>query len=417
MRLIGANARRTPGDADTRRTVEAIARGSYGRLIAYLSARTRDVAAAEDALSDALIAALATWPRDGVPRNPQAWLLTAARNRLADHARHIKVQTLALPELEMLSEETDDGVLSDSIPDERLKLLFVCAHPAIDADIHTPLMLQAVLGLDAVAIARAFLVSPQTMSQRLVRAKRKIRDAGIAFEVPERDELPQRLDAVLNAIYAAYGNGWEGAGVDPLARGLTAEAIWLARVLIALMPEAEARGLLSLMLHCEARRDARRDAQGRYIPLSAQDPQRWNIDLLAEAERELSDAASAGKMGRFQLEAAIQSVHAEHARTGVTHWPAIAAFYQELLVVSPSLGARVAHAAAVAEVHGASHGMELLNGIDPASVLGYQPFWAVRAHLLTQLHDVPAAKAAYDCAIALAEDDAVRQFLMACRPE
>jgi predicted RNA polymerase sigma factor len=404
-----------PSNADVRSTVEAVAREEYGRLIAYLSARTRDVAGAEDALSDALIAALTTWPRDGVPRNPQAWLLTAARNRMADRARHIKVQTHALPTLQLLADESDGSASSDAIPDERLKLMFVCAHPAIDADIHTPLMLQAVLGLDAAAIARAFLVSSQTMSQRLVRAKKKIRDAGIAFELPERDELPQRLDAVLNAIYAAYGSGWEAAGVDSRAHGLTAEAIWLARVLVALMPEAEVRGLLALMLHCEARSDSRRDVQGHYIPLTEQDPQRWNAELLAEAERELAAAARSGAMGRFQLEAAIQSVHAERARTGATHWPAIAAFYQQLLVVSPTLGGRVAHAAAMAEVHGATRGVELLNAIDPALVLSYQPFWAVRAHLLNELHDISAAQAAYDRAIGLAEDEAVRRFLLARR--
>ena len=406
-----------PSDSDVRTTVEAVAREEYGRLIAYLSARTRDVAGAEDALSDALIAALTTWPRDGVPRNPQAWLLTAARNRMADRARHIKVQAHALPTLQLLADESDGTALSDAIPDERLKLMFVCAHPAIDADIHTPLMLQAVLGLDAATIARAFLVSPQTMSQRLVRAKKKIRDAGIAFELPEREELPQRLDAVLNAIYAAYGSGWETAGVDPRAQGLTAEAIWLARVLVALTPEAEVRGLLALMLHCDARRDARRDEQGHYIPLSEQDTQRWNVALLAEAERELAAAVRSGAMGRFQLEAAIQSVHAERARTGTTHWPVIAAFYQQLLVVSPTLGSRVAHAAAMAEVYGATRGVELLNTIDSASVLSYQPFWAVRAHLLNDLHDVSAAQAAYDRAIGLAEDEAVRRFLLARRPK
>jgi predicted RNA polymerase sigma factor len=222
---------------------------------------------------------------------------------------------------------------------------------------------------------------------------------------------------VLNAIYAAYGSGWEGAGVDPRAQGLTAEAIWLARVLHALMPAPEVRGLLSLMLHCEARRDARRDAQGEYVPLSEQEPRHWNVELLTEAEHELAAAARAGTMGRFQLEAAIQSVHAERARTGITHWPAIAALYQQLLIVSPTLGGRVAHAAAMAELHGAATGLELLDGIDPTSVLSYQPFWAVRAHLLNELHEVSAAQAAFDRAIGLAEDEAIRQFLLARRPK
>ncbi len=212
--------------------------------------------------------------------------------------------------------------METNYPDERLKLLFVCAHPAIDPGMHTPLMLQAVLGLDAVRIAGAFLVSPKTMGQRLVRAKTKIRDGGIRFEVPERQQLPQRLDAVLEAIYAAFGIGWDDmAGADQHGRGLTEEAIWLARVLLELMPgEAEVQGLLALMLHCEARRAARRDRDGRYVPLSEQDPKLWSLPLIEEAERHLAEASKYGRPGRFQLEAAIQSVHAERARGGRVEW-------------------------------------------------------------------------------------------------
>ena len=208
--------------------------------------------------------------------------------------------------------------LSPEFPDERLKLLFVCAHPAIDPAMHTPLMLQTVLGLDAARIAHAFLISPTTMGQRLVRAKTKIRDGGIRFEIPQERELPQRLDAVLEAIYAAFGIGWDDmAGVDQRGRDLAEEAIWLARVLLQLMPgEAEVHGLLALMLHCEARRAARRGPDGRYVPLSEQDCQKWSLPLIEEAERHLAEASSRGRTGRFQLEAAIQSVHAERARSG-----------------------------------------------------------------------------------------------------
>ena len=311
------------------RTIERVARESYGRLVAYLSSHTRDVATAEDALSDALVAALAAWPRDGVPQNPEAWLLTTARHSFLDLVRHRRVAEASEPTLLLLSEESKEAPVSTQFPDERLKLLFVCAHPAIDPAMHTPLMLQTVLGLDAARIAQAFLVSPSTMGQRLVRAKTKIRSGGIQFEVPQQHELPQRLDAVLEAIYAAFGIGWDDmAGVDQSGRELAEEAIWLARVLLHLMPrEAEVRGLLALMLHCEARRPARRGPDGRYIPLSEQDSQQWSLPLIEEAERHLVEASSRGRSGRFQLEAAIQSVHAERARSGRTEWIAIMLFY------------------------------------------------------------------------------------------
>src|ERR1700721_2740238 len=193
---------------DTHRTVEAGGRESYGRLVGYLSSHTRDVASAEDALSNALVAALTAWPRDGVPQNPEAWLLTTARHSLIDLMRHQQVALASEPTLLLLRDEPKEASLSAEFPDERLKLLFVCTHPAIDPTMHTPLMLQTVLGLDAARIAHAFLVSPTTMGQRLVRAKTKIRDGGIQFEVPLLRELPQRLDAVLQAIYAAFGIGW-----------------------------------------------------------------------------------------------------------------------------------------------------------------------------------------------------------------
>jgi RNA polymerase sigma-70 factor (ECF subfamily) len=397
------------------RAIELVARQSYGRLIAYLSARTRDVAAAEDALGDALIAALTAWPRDGLPQSPEAWLLTTARRRLIDRARHLQMRDRSAATIEILADNATDNpseaAMSDPIPDERLKLLFVCAHPAIDASIHTPLMLQTVLGLDAAAIARAFVVAPATMGQRLVRAKAKIRDAAIAFEVPSAKQLPARLDAVLRAIYAAYGSGWEDAGgVTPRTQGLVDEAIWLARALKELMSDAaEVRGLLALMLHCEARRPARRGGDGRFIALSEQDPRRWITPMIDEAERELAAAGKLAHIGRFQLEAAIQSVHAERARSGCTDWPSIALLYEGLVKISPTLGARVGRAAAVAEVSGAAAGLALLDAIDAQTVAAYQPYWAVRAHVLRQAGC--DATAAFDRAIALAEDPAVQAFL------
>jgi predicted RNA polymerase sigma factor len=398
----------------THRTIERVARESYGRLVAYLSANTRDVASAEDALSNALVAALTAWPRDGVPQNPEAWLLTTARHSFIDDVRHRQVAEASEPTLLLLREETTEMTLSVEFPDERLKLLFVCAHPAIDPAVHTPLMLQTVLGLDAVRIAHAFLTSPATMGQRLVRAKTKIRDGGIQFEVPHERELPQRLGAVLEAIYAGFGIGWDDmTGTDQRGRDLAEETIWLGRVLLELMPEeAEVRGLLALMLHCEARRRARRGPDGRYIPLSEQDSRQWSLSLVEEAERHLGQASSLGLAGWFQLEAAIQSVHAERARSGRTEWTAIVLFYEQLIRISPTLGTRTGHAAAVGEAYGPEQGLAVLGAIDPDEVSAYQPYWAVRAHLLQRLGKTSEAAEAFDRAIGLAEDPAVRQFLL-----
>lgn len=401
-------------EEEVHRTVERVARESYGRLVAYLSVHTHDLAGAEDALSEALLRALTVWPRDGVPQNPEAWLLTTARHSLIDFFRHQQVVSGNEPELMRLTQNAAETTWETKFPDERLKLLFVCAHPAIGPAMHTPLMLQTVLGLDAVRIASAFLISPKTMGQRLVRAKTKIRDSGIRFEVPEKRQLPERLEAVLEAIYAAFGIGWDDmAGADQRGRGLAEEAIWLARVLLQFVPgEAEVQGLLSLMLHCEARRAARRDRDGRYVPLSEQDPKLWSLSLIREAESHLAEASKHRRPGRFQLEAAIQSVHAERGRSGRIEWPAIVAFYEELNRMSPTIGRRTAYSAALAEAHEAERGLAVLDAIDQAAVSTYQPYWAVRAHLLELLGKGPEAQHAYDRAIGLAEDPAIREFLL-----
>jgi predicted RNA polymerase sigma factor len=403
------------GDEErVKRTVERVARESYGRLVAYLSVHTHDVAGAEDALSEALLKALTVWPRDGVPQNPEAWLLTTARNSVIDFFRHQRVVLDSEPNLLLITQNSAEDTMETNYPDERLKLLFVCAHPAIDPAMHTPLMLQAVLGLDAVRIAGAYLVSPKTMGQRLVRAKTKIRDGGIRFEVPEKPELSQRLDAVLEAIYAAFGIGWDDmAGADQHGRGLAEEAIWLARVLHQLLPgEAEVQGLLALMLHCEARRAARRDRDGHYVPLSEQDPKLWSLPLIEEAERHLAEASKSGHLGRFQLEAAIQSVHAERARGRRVEWRAIVQFYTQLIRMSPTIGRQTGYAAALAEANGPEQGLTVLDAIDRDAVSSYQPYWAVRAHLLQRLGRTAAASDAYERAIGLAEDPAIREFLL-----
>lgn len=398
---------------------ESAARDCYGRLVAYLSARSRDVAAAEDALGEAFRAALETWPRDGVPEKPEAWLLAVARRQMIDEARHERVKAGAVPALRLAAGRRQaEPAVGDGnevvIPDERLRLMFVCTHPATDPAARTPLMLQTVLGLDAARIASAFLVAPAAMGQRLVRAKAKIRDAGIPFEVPGPGELSARLGPVLDAVYAAYGTGWEdAAGVDPRLRGLAAESIWLARILVQLLPEeAEARGLLSLLLHCEARRAARRSPDGGYVPLAEQDVTLWSRPMIEEAERELTAASTFRTIGRFQLEAAIQSVHAHRAFTGRTDWEVVALLYGELARLSPNLGALVGHAAALANARDPGAGLAVLDAIDARTVLIYQPYWAVRAHLLARLGNRQAARDSYSQAIGLSEDPSVRDFLI-----
>lgn len=401
---------------DVDRAAEAVARAEYGRLRAFLASEYGDVHDAEDALGEALLAALTSWPDTGIPNEPAAWLLTVARHRLLDRARRRGVRDGHAHAVRTLGAEAPAPApaLDETFPDRRVELLFVCAHPAIDAELHAPLMLQAVLGLTAARIAQAFLVSPAAMGQRLVRAKKRIREAGIAFQVPSAGELPARLGSVLEAIYGAYGLGHDApAGLDAPGTDLTDEALWLARVVRDRMPEQpEVRGLLALMLFCDARRDARHSPDGRYVPLSEQDPATWSAPKIDEAEAELAEAARAGRIGRFQLEAAIQSAHVEGARSGDTDWGAIALFYDHLVRLAPTIGARVAQAAAVAEAAAPERGLALLDALDESAVGTYQPYWAVRAHLLRLLERGPEASVAYGRAIGLTEDPAVRRFLL-----
>lgn len=394
-----------------RRSAETAARDSYGRLLAYVAARTGDMADAEDALAEAFAAALETWPRTGAPNNPDAWLLTAARRKLIDAARRAKTRADAAAELERIADEP--GQADATLPDERLRLLFICAHPAIDPSARTPLMLQAVLGLDAARIASAFLTRPATMSQRLVRAKAKIKASGARFETPDMEALPERLDAVLEAIYAAFSAGWDdAAGADERRRGLAEEAVWLARLAARLLPqEPEALGLKSLLLHAHARRNARRDGQGRYVPLGAQPPSLWDLDMAREAEAALRAALAARRLGRFQLEAAIQSAHAARALTGRTDWAAISRLYQALVRLRPTLGALVGHAAALGEAEGPAAGLSALRDL-PDEAESYQPYWAAQAHLLAAVGRLAAARTAYARAVGLCEDSAVRTFLI-----
>ncbi len=406
-------------DAEARAIAAAVARRSYGKLLAFLAARTRDLAAAEDALADAFAAALVDWPAQGVPDNPEGWLTAVARRRTIDAARRQRRRDDGVDHLRLLADELDAVAGTDAdIPDDRLRLLFACAHPALDPAIRAPLMLQTVLGFDAATIASAFLVAPATMSQRLVRAKSKIKQAGIPFRVPERAELAERLDAVLAAIYAAFAEGWEaGPGATDLRRReLAAEAVWLARLVVSLLPdEPEALGLLALMLHVDARRRARRDEQGAYVPLAEQDPAAWDAAAIDEAEALLRCASSFGAIGRYQLEAAVQSAHAVRRRGGRTDWAAIVLLYDALAALTDSPVVAVNRAVALAEAQGAAAGLAALAALaDDPRLAAHQPYWAARAVLLARTGAVAAADDAYERAIGLEADPAVRSFLQ-CR--
>jgi len=405
--------------ASTRAIAEAVARRSYGKLVALLAMRTRDVAAAEDALADAFAAALADWPERGCPANPEAWLMTVARRRAIDGARHRRVGDEVTNQLAILADEIDEHERG-ALPDRRLALLFACTHPALEAAIRTPLMLQVVLGLEAKTIASAFLMSPAAMSKRLVRAKHKIREAGIPFSVPEREELPGRLAAVLEAVYAAYAEGWtDPAGCDGGRRDLTGEALFLAHLLVELLPdEPETLGLLALMLYAQSRCDARRDAAGDYVPLSAQDTAAWNAPMIDAADALLRRANTFDAIGRFQLEAALQSAHVHRCRTHRPNWDEIVQLYDALFAIAASPVVAVNRALAVAERDGPQAALDALAPYaDDPRLADYQPYWAARADLLARAGASAEALAAYDLAIGLERDPAVRRFLQRRRGE
>lgn len=406
------------GDAaQARRTADAVARRSYGKLVAFLAAAMRDVAAAEDALSEAFAMALADWPRNGCPANPEAWLLTVARRKGIDGNRRRRSGEAAAVQLRILAEldqaasaETADA----AIPDRRLALLFACAHPAIDAGIRAPLMLQAVLGLDAKTIASAFLASPAAMGKRLGRAKQKIREAGIGFAIPASDELAGRPDGVLDAIYAAFGEGWsDPGGADVIRRDLTDEALYLASLVAGLLPqEPEVLGLLACMLHAQARRRARRNTAGDYVPLAGQEIALWVAPMIDEAEALLRRAGALGRIGRYQLEAALQSAHVERCRSGRTDWTPEVRIYDALLALSGSPVVALNRALAIAELQGPRAALEIVDALGAdGRLVDYQPYWAARAALLARTDAWAEARAAYDIAIGLAGDPAVRRFL------
>lgn len=401
---------------DATREIERIARLSYGRLVASLSFRVGSIARAEDALSEALMRALDVWERQGVPKNPEGWLLRTARNKAVDDRRSEARAETYRTEIEMLLEShIEDG--QTGIEDPRIRLMFACAHPAIEPRIRAPLMLQTVLGLDSRRIASVYLMSPGTLGQRLTRAKAKIEQSGIPLTLPsEHKEYEARLDDILTAIYAAYAVGANGFGSgDAKATNLASEALWLISTVCAALPSAaEAHGLFALILFTESRRNARFDAvSNTFIPLQQQDVNLWNSEMIRDAEQALRNAQSNLSLGRFQLEASIQAVHAARQTSGYSDWAALQTLYRGLVKISPTVGALTSQAAAEAETGGPEVGLQFLDRIDPQLRETYQPWHATRAHLLSKQGQTEAALSSFDSAIGLSNDPSERAYLMA----
>lgn len=393
--------------------IEKIFREEHGRVLAVLISQLGDLALAEDALQDALVEALTRWPADGVPHNPGAWLTTVARRRGIDRLR--RDTTLARKAVMLDQSAADDeGVMEvESIPDDRLKLMFTCCHPSLALEAQVALTLRTLGGLSTQEIARAFLVPVPTMAQRLARARSKIRHAGIPYRVPPADLLPERLNALLGVIYLIFNEGYCATSGDTLTRHeLCAEAIRLCRILVDLLPpasSAEGRGLLALMLLHDSRRETRLDAAGELVLLGDQDRSRWDQAKIGEGIAVLDEALALHDPGPYQVQAAISALHAEAATPDATDWSQIAALYDTLAVMTPSPVVEINRAVATAMAKGPVIGLRLLHRIK--GVEGYYPYHVARAQLLLQTNQREAAADAYQQALALCSNGAERAYL------
>ncbi len=393
--------------------IETTFREEHGRVLAALISQLGDFTLAEDALQDALVNALERWEIDGVPRNPGAWLTTIARRRAIDRLRRAATLERNAVILNTFAADDEEETEMESIPDDRLKLMFTCCHPSLALEAQVALTLHTLGGLSTPEIARAFLISVPTMAQRLARARAKIRNAGIPYRVPPADLLPERLDALLAVIYLIFNEGYCATGGDTLTRSdLCGEAIRLGRVLVGLLPalrSAEARGLLALMLLHDSRRETRLDAAGDLVLLDDQDRARWDRTKIGEGIAILDEALLLHAPGAYQVQAAISALHAEAATPDATDWPQIAALYSTLAVMRPSPVVEVNRAVAVAMAQSPTAGLALLHRIE--GVEDYYPYHVARADLLRRTGQREAAADAYERALALCGNSAERAYL------